>query len=276
MNGVALLGTLVGTLGNELGVVGGSLLGGSSLCHLDGKTVALALECDGGDEALDLGSLPLALAAFLLRGDLAVDDKLADIVVLGEVEELADLAGALRAEAAGHSRVSQPGDRSLARLGDDEGKGGNVGADNAATHRLAAALTVTAGTVARMASGEKEASTPSKQDTLLHGEALLVVTTGNLEHIALPLITESVSLNFLSHTLIVENAATEKNTSVSLQSNPQAKVQLDLIDDLEELLKTGSRVGNIELHNNQYSCPHKISNKESWNMDQKARFWDGW
>lgn len=41
-------------------------------------------------------------------------------------------------------------------------------------------------------------------DSLLHGETLLVVTTGNLEHVALELVTEEVSLNLLAHSLLVE------------------------------------------------------------------------
>lgn len=206
VNSVALLSTLVGADGEELGVVSGSLLGGGNLGLLNSKAVTLALECDGGDEALDLGGLPLALAA-LLGGNLTVDDELTDVVLLGEVEELADLAGALGAEATGDGAVGKPGDGGLTRLGDDEGKGAQISTNDASTDGLATALTSAAGAVARVTSGEEEAGTASEEDTLLHGETLLVVTTGDLEDEALPLVAEEISLNLLTHTLIVERAA---------------------------------------------------------------------
>lgn len=37
------------------------------------------------------------------------------------------------------------------------------------------------------------------QDTLLHGETLLVVSTGNAENVALELIAEVVTGDFLAH-----------------------------------------------------------------------------
>lgn len=206
VSSMLLLLALLDAEGNQLGIVGSSLLGIGSLGLLDGQAMALALECDGGDQALDLGGLPLAAATFLLGGNLAADDELADIVLLAQVEELADLAGTLGAETAGHSRVSEPRDGGLAGLHDNEGKGGNIGSDNATTDRLAAALTRATGAVARVANGEEEAGTLVQQNTLLHGETLLIVTTGNLQDVTLPLVTEGISLDFLSHTLIVEDA----------------------------------------------------------------------
>lgn len=193
-------------MSNELGVVSSSLLGSSNLSLLNSEAMTLALECDGRDKTLDLGGLPLAQATFLLGGNLTVDDKLADVVLLGEVEELADLAGTLRSEAAGDGRVGEPGDGSLAGLGDDEGEGGDVGTNDASTDRLAATLTITTGTVAGVAGREEETSTAGKEDSLLHGETLLVVTTGDLEDVTLPLVTKAVSLNLLTHTLLVEDA----------------------------------------------------------------------
>lgn len=44
------------------------------------------------------------------------------------------------------------------------------------------------------------------QDTLLHGESLLVVAAGDAQLVALPLVTEDIGLHNLSHTLLVEDA----------------------------------------------------------------------
>jgi len=69
-----------------------------------------------------------------------------------------------------------------------------------------------------------------QQNTLHHGETLLVVTTSDLEDVTLPLVAESVDLNFLGDALVVENA------------------QLALISDVDELLAASSRIGDVELH----------------------------
>uniref|UniRef100_A0A452FI77 Uncharacterized protein n=1 Tax=Capra hircus TaxID=9925 RepID=A0A452FI77_CAPHI len=42
------------------------------------------------------------------------------------------------------------------------------------------------------------------QDTLLHGETLLVVPATDSDHITLPFFTQGVSSNFCGHTLLVE------------------------------------------------------------------------
>ena len=93
-----------------------------------------------------------------------------------------------------------------------------------------AALTVAARTVARVTLTEKQAHTRGQEDTLLHGETLLVVATTNAKDVALPFITKRVDLNILRHTLVVE-AAHET-----------------LIQELEGLLRARGRVGNVELH----------------------------
>jgi len=207
VHGMTLLGTLVRAGSEELGIVGGSLLGSHSLGLLNSHAMTLTLECDGRDKTLDLGGLPLALTALFLAGHLTVDDKLADVVLLAQVEKLADLAGTLRPEAAGNGAVGEPGDGGLPRLGNDESEGGDVGTDDAATDGLAAALTGAARAVAGVAGGEEETGAAGEENSLLHGEALLVVATGDLQHVALPLVAEGVGLNLLSHALLVENAA---------------------------------------------------------------------
>lgn len=67
------------------------------------------LQHHGGDEALDLGCLGLGFLP-LLAGEGALDHVLTHIVLLAQVEQLADLGGTLGAQAAGHGAVGQPGD----------------------------------------------------------------------------------------------------------------------------------------------------------------------
>ena len=76
---------------------------------LDGAAMPLPLQGQGGDQALDLGRLAVLLAVLLLHRPVGVD-VLADVVVLGQVEQLADLGRALGAAHARFLCVCQPGD----------------------------------------------------------------------------------------------------------------------------------------------------------------------
>lgn len=69
-----------------------------------------------------------------------------------------------------------------------------------------------------------------QEDTLLHGEALLVIATGNLEHVSLELFTERISLNLLRDALVV------KDTDFAL------------IEDFNQLLAPSGRIRNVQLH----------------------------
>lgn len=80
-------------LSNQSIVLG---LGSNLLLHtqlLDASVVTLALEALRGNETLDLGGLGVRLGALLLRLDRAAHNVLAHIVVLRQVEELADVCG---------------------------------------------------------------------------------------------------------------------------------------------------------------------------------------
>lgn len=60
---MALVTELLGAVGEELGILGGSLLVLLSLAALLGEVRALVLEDTGGDKALDLGGLGVGLRA---------------------------------------------------------------------------------------------------------------------------------------------------------------------------------------------------------------------
>lgn len=152
--------------------------------------------------------LGVGLRVLLLGAlDLSPHDVLADIVLLGEVEELADLSRTLGTKALGEDIVRKARDVVLTLLDNHEGKNSDVGADDATTDGLALALARTADTVARVAVREEETDTVGQEDTLLHGETLLVVATSDAEDVALPLIAEGVTRNLLCDTLVVEDTA---------------------------------------------------------------------
>ena len=156
------------------------------------------------DESLNLGGLADLLSVLLV---FTVNDVLADIILLGEVEELADVGGSLGTKTAGLSRggVGKSGNILLTLLDDHEVEDSKIGTDDAATDGLALTLTSTTSAVARVTVGEEEADTVVGEDTLLHGETLLVVSSSNTENVTLPLIAELVSGNFLGDSLIQEH-----------------------------------------------------------------------
>lgn len=221
--------SLLEALGNKLGILGGGTLRRLDALALESEAVSLALQDDGSDETLDSGRLECGLLALLLCRDFATDDVLADIVILAEIEELSDLAGTLRAKSARNGNVGEAGQLLLAILHNDDRQNCKIGADDAAADRLALALACAARAVARVSLGKQKADSVVEEDSLLHREALLVISAGNLEDVPLKLVAKGIDLDLLRNALVVEDA------------------QLALVGDLDELLAAGGRICNVEL-----------------------------
>lgn len=113
------------------------------------------------------------------------DDVFGDIVVLGQVEELADLGGSLWSELAWENGVGESFDLSISLLHDDEGKSGHVGVDDASTDGLSLALSVLALTVAGLSLLQEKTNTSVGENSLLHWESLLVVSSSDSDDISL-------------------------------------------------------------------------------------------
>ena len=56
-----------------------------------------------------------------------------------------------------------------------------------------------------MSLAQQEPNTGGVHDTLLHGETLFIVSSGNLEDVSFELITNGVTWNLLTHTLVDES-----------------------------------------------------------------------
>lgn len=232
---------------------------------LERVEVTAALEASRGDEALDLGTkrllrqLPVAfirvgghsrlsvrLRVLLLRAlNLAADNILPHVVLLGQVEEPADLRRALRSEPLGNNGVRQAGDVAIALLDDHAGEDGDVRANDAAAHGLSLALTCAARAVARVSVGEEEADTVREENTLLHREALLIVSTGDAEDVALPFVAERVGGNLGRHLLVIEDAAGQYGQSVSgqpVKGNEMNNALSPLLIEVDGLLRASGGV----------------------------------
>ena len=86
---------------------------------------------------------------------------------------------------------------------------------------------ITASSVARASVSEQQAHTVVAQDTLLHGESLLVVSSSNATHhsktvhdlpedVTLELLTEAVTLDLLGDSLVHESTAREMRRSSTI------------------------------------------------------------
>lgn len=135
--------------------------------------------------------LGVGLSSLLLGDDLSSDDELSDVVLLGEVEELSDLGGPLGSEPLGEGLGGESLDLLLSLLDDDDREDGDVVSDDASSDRLSLPLSGSSGSVARVAVGEEELDSVREQDTLLHRESLLVVSTSDSEDVSLPLVTDA-------------------------------------------------------------------------------------
>jgi len=162
--------------------------------------------------------------------ELPSDHKVSDIVLLVQVEELSDLVGSLWSKSSVNNGVGQAGDVVVALSDDDGGEHAQVVVDDATSNRLSLSL---AGSAAGVTGGtvlEEESNSVSAENTLFHAETLLVLTTGDPEHVALVLVSEWVGGNLVGDSLLVE------------------VLHLVLIIDFKGFLLAGGRVGDIDFH----------------------------
>ena len=159
-------------------VLGSSL---ASLLHrrlLLRQTSTLVAQSTVGHQTLDLGSLVVLVSVVLEH---TAHHELAHVVLLRQTEQLADVACSLRTQTTGlrGRLVRQTRNLLLALLHDHQVQHANVRTHDAAAHRLSLSLSSAASAVARTAVRQQKAHTVIAQNTLLHGEALLVVSSRN-------------------------------------------------------------------------------------------------
>jgi len=206
-------------LSDLLGVASGLLV----------ELLSASAEGDGSDETLDLGG-DGAIALTLLSGDGATDDELTDIILLGQVEELADARGALGTKTLSDGLISNGGDLGISLLDDDNVDDGHFGGDDASTNRLSTAVSPTTVSVVTIGTVQKQAHTVVRQNSLLHGETLLVESSSDTEDISLVLISQEITRHLLTDALIVEGTV------------------LLLVIDFVHLGGSSGGVGNVDLH----------------------------
>ena len=152
------------------------------------------------------------------------------IIFLAETEEAADLGRALWTQSLGVYGIREAWNVCITLLDDRQSEDGQVHGDNASTNGLSLALSSAAWAVAAVAIGEEESDTGWVHDTLLHWETLLVVAAGDSEDVALELVADAVTWDFLTHAAVHEDT------------------ELALIFDVDQLLRAVGWEGDVQLH----------------------------
>lgn len=115
-------------------------------------------------------------------------------------------------------------------LDDTQGQHRQIHRNNAPPHTLPLPLSCAPRPITAMALTQQQSNTGRVHDSLLHGEALLIVAAGDLEYIAFEFGADAVARDFLAHAAVNEDA------------------EFALVFDLNELLGTIGWVGDVELH----------------------------
>ena len=72
-----------------------------------------------------------------------------------------------------------------------------------------------------MTFAEEKTNTSLGQNTLFHGETLLVVSTGDTENVTSPFVTESGGIDLLAHTLLVKRTNLSKEKYITIRNSQQ-------------------------------------------------------
>lgn len=216
--------SLVQSLGQQLSVLSSGVSGLLSVLDLLSLHSSLSLQGLWGNQSLDLWSLGVGLVTL---DNLTSDNEVSDVVLLGQAEELSNVAGSLWTQSLWGGGVSQTLDVTVTLLDNRQSKDSQVLADNATSDGLSLTLTSSSWSVTRVALGQQQLDSGWVHNTLLHWETLLVVTTSDSEDVALELVTDSVTGDFLTHSLLVEGT------------------QLVLVIDVDGLLGTVGWVRNV-------------------------------
>ena len=98
-----------------------------------------------------------------------------------------------------HSHLSESRNTLLPLFYNDEVESTETGVHNATPNRFALSFSSPPWFVAGIPLTQLQVDTAMGQDTLLHGEALFVITTTHSDHVSLPFFIQSVSPNFRGH-----------------------------------------------------------------------------
>jgi len=203
---------LLDILREELFVLGGGLLGGL-VAVLNGSLLKLlSAEALLGDQTLDLGGLVMSLITTL---DFTGNDVLAHIILLRvEAEDGGNLVLSLLEESVGDILVGAAFDLLVTLLDDLKSNDSKIRSGDATTDGTSSSVTSSLWVEERSLFLEENARSALFHDTLLHSEALTVISAGNFECVALVGLSHDLSINFLAHSSFIERTTAKKHAKL--------------------------------------------------------------
>ena len=215
---------------------------------------SLSSESVLSDESLDLGGFLSGHSGVLFALEGSSDDVLLDegngalesllVLILLNAVKFSNTSGSLGTKSSGLDLVSESGEFFITLLDDGEGEHSNIGADDAASDGSSLSFSFSLSAISFCSGFEEESDSVSREDSLLHGETVLVEAAVDSEDIALELLSKSIGFNFLAHTFLEKDSA------------------FVVIIDFERLGCAVSGVGDTELHNttSTFILCHKLIN----------------
>jgi len=203
---------LLDILREELFVLGGGLLGGL-VAVLNGSLLKLlSAEALLGDQTLDLRGLVMSLITTL---DFTGNNVLAHIILLWvKAEDGGNLVLSLLEESVRDILVSAAFDLLVTLLHNLEGNDSKIRSSDATADRTSSSVTSSLWVEERSLFLEENARSSLLHDTLLHSEALSVVSAGNFECVALVGFSHDLSINFLAHSFFIERTTANKHAKL--------------------------------------------------------------
>ena len=119
-------------------------------------------------------------------------------------QNLPDFRCSLGSKSAGHGVVGKSGNFCFSLLDDDDGEDRELSINNATTNGFSFPFSCLSWSVAGVTFAEEKTNTSLGQNTLFHGETLLVVSSGDTENIPIPFFTQSCGIYFSAHALFIE------------------------------------------------------------------------
>ena len=159
-----------------------------------------------------------------------VCERTTHIVLLGQAKKLPNLGRPLRPQPLGLHLVRETRNILVTLLDNRQRKHRQIHGHDAPPHTLPLPLSSAARAVTAVSLTEQQPYTSRVHAPLLHGKALLVVTAGDAEGVALEFVADAVARDLLAHATVDEDT------------------QLTLLLDFDELLCAIGGVRDVELH----------------------------
>jgi len=218
------------SLSHDLSVSRISFLSVVSSLLSSGFLGSLSLNSNSGDQSLDFGSLRSSFV-FVVGGQISSDNEFGDIVFLVQVEKLSDFGSSFGTQSlVGNGVVGEAWDVGISSFDNDARNSGHVVIVDATSDGFPLSFTSSLRVITAGSTLQQQSLSLRSQNTLFHGETLLVFATSESDDVAFPFVTKGVEGNFVRDSFF-------EDVFVSV-----------FVVDFDTFLLAGGRVGDVKFH----------------------------